>query len=90
MQRMGVRLRETGHASAVHHCRRCGARILWARTDRGKRMPLDVAPNTTAGTVAIDRHSSGLHASVFGHQRAAALREAGHRLYVPHVATCQG
>lgn len=25
-------------------CRSCGADILWTRTERGKRMPLDAAP----------------------------------------------
>ena len=25
-------------------CRSCGAQIIWARTERGKRMPLDAEP----------------------------------------------
>jgi hypothetical protein len=28
----------------VSSCRSCDAEILWARTERGKKMPLDAAP----------------------------------------------
>lgn len=31
-------------------CRSCGAEILWARTERGKRMPLDAEPIADAIT----------------------------------------
>lgn len=27
-------------------CRSCGAAIVWARTERGKKMPIDVEPYT--------------------------------------------
>ena len=89
MQHMNARIREDTTA-AVAHCRRCRARILWARTDRGRRMPLDIGASTEAGTVALDRGAGGFRASVIGHNRAAELRAAGHRLYVPHAATCTG
>lgn len=40
------------------NCSRCGAPILWAVTDSGKRMPLDNSPAFVAGEVfaPIDQH----------------------------------
>lgn len=68
-------------------CRRCLAAIVWAVTDAGKRMPLDVRiDHTGLGNVAVRQDATGrLNARVladgqepYGYERRA----------MPHFATC--
>ena len=38
----------TAAPGAVQHCRSCDAPIIWALTERGRRIPLDAVPTTGA------------------------------------------
>jgi hypothetical protein len=64
-------------------CRSCGQRMLWAKTESGKSIPLDPEP-APDGNVALD----GAVAMVLGPEAAAQCRAAGGRLYKSHFATC--
>ncbi len=60
-------------------CKSCGAAILWARTARGKWMPLDAQPHAQ-GTVAI---LDGKAVVV-----PEELRRAGRPVYRCHFVSC--
>lgn len=62
------------------HCRACGAEMIWAKTTRGRALPLDAKPDPK-GNVTLDE--SGL-ATVYG----AALPPDNATIYMPHHATC--
>ncbi len=66
-------------------CKSCGARILWALTATGKRMPIDSEPSEKGtlflvGLAAID-HRSTL-------EDARQAREKAAPRYTSHFATC--
>lgn len=65
-------------------CRSCKARIVWAITARGKRMPFDMAP-TRDGNMVLER--SGLAESLL-RARPVELMDLGVERYMPHHATC--
>lgn len=60
-------------------CRNCSAVIVWAKTEAGKRMPLDAEPVADGNLVLLG-----------GIARAATAEEkkAGWKLYRPHWASC--
>jgi hypothetical protein len=67
--------------SPLQRCRSCGAAILWARTDRGKSMPVDaeaVNPPKT-GNIFISTKNGVLTAKTV--PPAPGLR-------LPHFVTC--
>lgn len=67
----------------MSQCRSCGAEIIWATTENGKRMPLDaepVAPLT--GLFAVDDSTD----PPFAVSTAGERREP---LYRSHFATCK-
>lgn len=70
-------------------CRRCGAVLLWAWADNGRRMPLDPTEPEAGdrrANVATYRDATGrLRARVVSHDYRVAGYE---RLRVPHRATC--
>jgi hypothetical protein len=57
-------------------CRSCQAPILWARTTRGKSVPLDAEPCADGNLTLVD-----------GVAHYGAL--AGQRHYKSHFATCK-
>lgn len=59
-------------------CRSCGAPITWAKTDKGKAMPLDAEP-TPAGNLELD---GGRVRFVTPDANATTSR------YTSHFATC--
>lgn len=66
-------------------CGRCPARIVFARTDAGKSMPLDLVPDV-AGNVAVHVDGSGrVRARVVSTDLPVQPFE---RLHLPHFATC--
>lgn len=82
----------------ITHCRDCGRDIVWARTNNGKPMPLEV-PASDSGNVAAlvpaqqrvgDDMALGLGtlAVVLAGDVLDEARERGVRLYVSHFATC--
>jgi len=69
----------------MSNCRRCGARIEWALTYQGKRMPVDATPRDD-GNVAVHRDAAGvLHARVI---TGTAPLNHGEKRAVAHFATC--
>lgn len=64
-------------------CARCGDSIMWAITERGRRMPLDPEPNPR-GNVSLVITREGLRAQVVS--LVSADNQEG--LYMPHFATC--
>jgi hypothetical protein len=71
-------------------CDVCPAEILWARTARGKWLPLDARPFARddvgpSGRWRLDRGPEGGHRAV--HDDIAVN---GARVYVAHFATCPG
>jgi hypothetical protein len=66
----------------VRACRSCGARIRWAVTAKGKRMPVDADP-ADGGNVELVEQGGDLRAVV----HAQPPLDAG-PLHWPHHATC--
>lgn len=62
-------------------CRTCGAPMVWARTAKGKRIPLDPEPTPGGNVVYVDDET----VAVLG--RGAAAQYQGSR-YVSHWVTC--
>ncbi len=69
-------------------CRSCGAEIIWARTERGSKMPLDAEPSdneTLASGLFVLRDKN----SHIGPLAIAAWGlEGTEPHYVTHFATC--
>lgn len=70
-------------------CRRCRAQIGWVKTEQGKPMPVDHAPNP-AGNVIVSFTDGHLRAHVLlrSEMEAGARRPDG-VTYMPHFPTCQ-
>lgn len=62
----------------MSRCRSCAAEIIWAHTEKGKRIPLDAEP-VEGGNIEL---RDGI-ATIYG--QAIFGTEA---LYVSHFATC--
>lgn len=69
----------------MNHCSSCGAPILWARTAKGKQMPIDAEP-TADGNVLL--HPGGRLAVVNGPLEVLRLRAVGTALHLSHFVTC--
>jgi hypothetical protein len=74
------------------NCRSCGARILWARTENGKAIPLDAQPREDGTFFALDQGAAdknllALHVSS---PKPAAIeaQRMGLSKRVSHFATC--
>jgi hypothetical protein len=63
----------------VSTCRSCGAPIVWARTVRGKMIPLNSAPDPAGNMVLV---GPGQAEQVTGERLPLEDR------YMPHHATC--
>jgi hypothetical protein len=74
------------------HCRSCGAAVIWAHTERGKRMPIDAEPvgHVGGGNIQL-MHREGLPplAVYLGQDTIAHLEGFQmERLHTSHFATC--
>lgn len=67
-------------------CRSCGARLLWAWTHNGKRIPLDAEPVEDGNVQIIGENEEGEPVVAF--LRQDALLPPVGPLYVSHFATC--
>lgn len=68
----------------VSECKRCKAEIVWARTGRGKKLPLDAKPSS-AGVFILE---GGAHNPVtYRLSNDAAATYTGEK-YQAHWATC--
>lgn len=72
-----------GHTLGV--CNLCRGRVIWARMDSGKRMPVDPAP-ADDGTVAIARDVTG--ATVGRVLRKDEQPDTWEAVHMTHFATC--
>ena len=67
-------------------CRSCAAPILWARTVKGARMPLDTTPHPTGQLAVRKGPAPGLYdVRVLGHNEAPQPDETRHNA---HFVTC--
>lgn len=71
----------------LDQCRSCRAPIVMAVTVNGKNMPVDafLDPN---GNVSLYDEAGKTRAVVVPKNKLAATRAAGHKLHLPHFATC--
>lgn len=69
-------------------CRSCGAPIIWAVTDAGKAMPVDPIHDPGNGNIALHRAAGEIRAAVVPARKAAAMRAAGHPMYIAHFGSC--
>ncbi len=71
-------------------CRSCGAPIIWAKTEAGKPMPLDIQPSPS-GTFTI-RHADGRAWRGNLHEELQAIHKSKIKdlgpWYTSHFATC--
>jgi hypothetical protein len=67
---------------SVPRCRECGQPIRWARTERGRTIPLDRDPVPNGNLVLLPVSGEAVHL------RAGAAVEPGTLRYVSHFATC--
>lgn len=71
-------------------CRSCNARIQWAITERGRRMPVDVQPND-AGNILLQPRVDNIPLAIYLTAEQVAAFDGTlqrHRLYQSHFATC--
>lgn len=66
-------------------CRSCGAPIVWARTVKGKSMPVDAAP-AEGGNVELVPEPTGSAMRAIVHGQAPL---GGPPLHFSHFATCE-
>lgn len=71
-------------------CRSCGARIQFAETENGRRMPLDGKPNGNGNIRLITRAGKAPLAFVLAGEKLATFRNfyPNWPLYTSHFATC--
>ena len=79
----------------TNHCRSCGAPIIWAVTENGKRMPVDATPREDGNILLIEYPASALgdgyieaayvQSSLFEEWDVEAPEP---RRYVSHFASC--
>jgi len=76
----------------VDRCKSCGTKIVWAVTERGKAMPIDVDRSLSGTLVLFTEVFVGTQdAAGPYHVRAATTEErASHagNLWISHFATC--
>lgn len=64
-------------------CRRCGAKIVWATTAKGKTMPVDFEANPDGNVILITEFSGPPVANVVSYPM-----EPGEVRHHSHFATC--
>ena len=66
----------------VAQCSSCHAEIIWALTERGKRMPVDANPVPAGGNVTLQDNGSGSPIAVYAKGPVPGPR------YLSHFVTC--
>jgi hypothetical protein len=74
-------------AQQLSMCRSCGARVLWVRTMRGKRMPLD-ADHAPLGPYVIVKHVDGGDVAVMVTPSSVDIYAHIKQRYTSHFSTC--
>lgn len=68
-------------------CGSCGAAIVWAKTQRGERMPVDAEPSDN-GNVLVTGQPPNRRAGVLTRGQAEGARAVGQQLHLSHFVTC--
>jgi hypothetical protein len=68
----------------VTRCQSCAARIVWAVTERGKRMPVDAEPHPAGNITLLPLPDGGATAHVLGKFESAG----GAPRHRSHFVTC--
>lgn len=73
----------------IHRCASCQQEILWARTNNGKSMPLDLEPNDSGTMILVLRHgeAGGITVGCFYKGVEKALTR-GEKRRTSHFSTC--
>jgi len=69
----------------ISECRRCHAEMIWCRTGRGKKMPVDAEP--TSDGVFVLEHGESSDPVVRRLSNDAAATYTGEK-FTSHFATC--
>lgn len=69
-------------------CRECGKDIVWGRTEKGRRMPIDPEPRADGNLAVCRDHLSVLRVRVITADGMAM--QPYERPAMPHAATCTG
>lgn len=69
-------------------CRSCDARIIWAKTEAGRPMPLDHTPSPTGTVILLPVGGGRRVARVLAGEELEEYRTANKTLFVTHWATC--
>lgn len=73
------------------HCRSCRRPIRWCVTPAGKRIPIDIVPNTAKGNIRLtfsDNPSADPLATVLTAEAVEVARANRLPLYLTHFASC--
>jgi hypothetical protein len=73
-----------GLTPAPAECRSCHAAIVWAVTEAGRRMPLDVEPDPAGNLAIVEYLADGTPVVAFD----AGARALLDLRYLSHFATC--
>lgn len=68
-------------------CRYCPAEFIWAETENGSAMPVNIEP-AADGNVYVAHIGGRPHAFVLAADQLAHARTVGTVLHLPHFATC--
>ncbi len=70
----------------MSRCASCGTEIVWVRTDKGKRMPVDAEPSPDGNIFPVDDDGmrNGVTVVVLGQPSLDDPDE----LWISHFATC--
>ncbi len=69
-------------------CKSCGASIWWARTERGKSIPLDALPDP-AGNITLELQPRGERVAVVHGPLALAMLPEGVKRWKTHFVGCK-
>lgn len=75
----------------MSRCKGCNAEILFATTDNGRKMPVDILPNNDGNVIITSRLECG-ELEYFAHVLSPATAKSYDgdrtRLHMPHFVTC--
>lgn len=66
-------------------CKSCGEEIIWCKTEKGKPMPVDMAPDAGGNLIILP---DGTVAVLKGNDLAIWRTKKGYALHTSHFATC--
>lgn len=73
----------------IHRCAWCQAEIIWATTNNGKSIPLDLEPNESGTMILVLRHADGGGVKVVCFfKRAGEALTRGEKRRASHFSTC--